>query len=58
MRGQNIPPMLKGMYAKQVLDQMIFQRALEVEAQRLGIRVTPEEKTDRIKQILPDAWSR
>ena len=34
--GQNIPPMLKGMYTKQVLDQMVFQHSLELEAQRLG----------------------
>ncbi len=56
-RGQNIPPMLKGMYTKQVLDQMVFQHALEVEAQRLGIRVTPEEMTERIKQLLPTVFS-
>jgi peptidyl-prolyl cis-trans isomerase D len=55
--GQNIPPMLKGMYSKQVLDQMVFQHALELEAQRLGIPVTDEEMTERIKQILPTAWS-
>ncbi|HTP44139.1 MAG TPA: peptidylprolyl isomerase [Candidatus Acidoferrum sp.] len=56
-RGQNIPPMLKGMYSKQVLDQMIFQHALELEARRLGIPVTPEEMTERIKQIIPTAFS-
>ncbi len=56
-RGQNIPPMLKGMYTKQVLDQMVFQRSLEVEAQRLGLRVTPEEMTERIKQLLPTVFS-
>src|SRR5262249_46534271 len=56
-RGQNIPPMLKGMYSKQVLDQMIFQHSLEIEAQRLGIPVTPEEMTERIKQIIPTAFS-
>jgi peptidyl-prolyl cis-trans isomerase D len=56
-RNQTIPPMLRGAYAKQLLDQMIFQRALEYEAARLGIRVTPEEETQRIKQILPAAWS-
>jgi peptidyl-prolyl cis-trans isomerase D len=55
--GQNIPPMLKGMYTKQVLDQMVFQRALELEAQRLGLRVTPEEMTERIKQLLPTVFS-
>jgi peptidyl-prolyl cis-trans isomerase D len=55
--GQSIPPMLKGLYAKQVLDQIVFQRALELEAQRLGIRVTPEEETERIRQIIPTAFS-
>src|SRR4029077_5863690 len=55
--GQNIPPMLKGMYTKQVLDQMVFQHALELESQRLGIPVTDEEMTERIKQLLPTAFS-
>jgi peptidyl-prolyl cis-trans isomerase D len=36
---------------------MIFQRALEFEGDRLGIRVTPEEQTERIKELLPTAWS-
>jgi peptidyl-prolyl cis-trans isomerase D len=57
MRGQAIPEVLKGIYAKQIVDQMIFQHALELEAQRLGIRVTPEEQRERIKQILPTAFA-
>ncbi|HXQ27296.1 MAG TPA: peptidyl-prolyl cis-trans isomerase [Candidatus Acidoferrales bacterium] len=56
-RNQAIPPMLKGAYAKQVLDDMIFQHALEFEGDRLGIRVTPDEETDRIKEILPSVFS-
>jgi peptidyl-prolyl cis-trans isomerase D len=56
-RNQQIPPMMRGAFAKQLLDQMIFQHALEYEANRLGIRVTPEEETQRIKEILPAAWS-
>jgi peptidyl-prolyl cis-trans isomerase D len=56
LHGQNVPEMLKGLYAKQVLDQMIFSRALELEAQRLGLSVTPQEESDRIKQLLPAAW--
>ena len=56
-RNQAIPPMLRAAYAKQILDQMVFQRALEYEADRLGIRVTPEEETERIKEVLPTAWS-
>jgi peptidyl-prolyl cis-trans isomerase D len=56
-RNQTIPPMLRSAYAKQLLDQMIFQHALQYEAGRLGIRITPEEETRRIKEILPTAWS-
>jgi peptidyl-prolyl cis-trans isomerase D len=56
-RNQAIPPMLRAAYSKQILDQMIFQRALEFEADRLGMRVTPEEQTQRIKELLPTAWS-
>jgi peptidyl-prolyl cis-trans isomerase D len=56
-RGQSIPDALKGFYAKQVLDQLVFKRALEMEAERLGIQVTDQELSDRIKQILPTAWN-
>ncbi len=56
-RNQTVPPMLRSVYQKQVLDSMIFQRALEFEGDRLGIRVTPEEQTERIKELLPTAWS-
>jgi peptidyl-prolyl cis-trans isomerase D len=57
LRGQSLPPMLKGMYAKQVVDQLVFQKALELEANRLGLRVTPEEQTERIKKYLPTAFT-
>jgi peptidyl-prolyl cis-trans isomerase D len=56
LRGQNVPEVLKGLYAKQMLDQMVFSRALELEAQRLGLSVTPEQESDKIRQILPGAW--
>jgi len=56
LHGQNAPEMLKGLYAKQVLDQMIFSRALDLEAQRLGISVTSQEESERIKQLLPSAF--
>jgi len=55
-RGQNIPDALRGIYARQVLDQLIFQQALNVEADRLGLRVTPEETAQRIRQYLPSAF--
>lgn len=56
-QNQAVPEMLRGLYARQVLDQLVFQSALYVEADRLGIGITPEEETERIKQILPAAWS-
>ncbi|MGA6958679.1 MAG: peptidylprolyl isomerase, partial [Candidatus Acidiferrales bacterium] len=57
LHGQTIPEVYKGIYAKQVLEQMIFTRALALEADRLGMRVTNQELSERIKQILPSAWN-
>ena len=55
--ARRFPDVYKGIYAKQVLEQMIFTRALALEADRLGMRVTNQELSDRIKQILPSAWN-
>lgn len=55
-RGQNVPQVMQGLYMRQVLDQMVFQRLLDLEADRLGIQVTPDEITQRIKQVLPTAF--
>lgn len=54
---QTIPAMLRPIYAKEIVDSMIFSAALEVEAERLGITVTAGEERARIKQILPMAFS-
>ena len=56
-RGQNIPPMLRSLYAKQMLDQLVFQKALEFEAERLGLQVTQDEETERIKLTFPSAFA-
>ena len=61
VRGQNLPPMLKSLYAKQVVDQMVFEKALELEADRLGIRVTPQQETPNASKYFPrlssgDTW--
>jgi peptidyl-prolyl cis-trans isomerase D len=55
-QGQTIPAMMRGLYAHEVLDSMIFQRAMDYEAQRLSMDVTPEEERQRIEQILPAAF--
>ena len=56
-RGQALPPMMRGLYVKQVVDQMVFDRALEYEANRLSISITPDEERDRIREIIPSAFS-
>ncbi len=55
-RGQQIPPMMRPLYAHQVLDSMIFQSAMDYEAQRLSMDVTPDEERARIEEILPAAF--
>jgi peptidyl-prolyl cis-trans isomerase D len=55
-RNQSVPPMMRGIYARQILDQMIFEQALQYEAARMGLEVTPEELSARLKEILPTAW--
>jgi peptidyl-prolyl cis-trans isomerase D len=56
-RRQPIPRALLPFYTRQVVDQMVFERLLEIEARRLGIRVTDEEKVERIKLLLPIAFA-
>ena len=55
-RGQTVPPVLESLYMRRILDQMVFKRLLEMEADRLGIQVTPEETAERIKQLIPTAF--
>ncbi len=55
-RGQ-IPKPLEALYAQQILKQLVFQKELEFEGRRLGIRVTDEERADRIRQFLPSVYS-
>ncbi len=56
-RRTQIPPMLEGLYAKNIMQQLIFQREIEYEAKRLGITVSDQERADRIKQYLPTAFN-
>ena len=56
-RMQQIPPALRSFYNRQIIDSLIFERMLESEARRLGIRVTDEEKVARIKLLLPSVFA-
>jgi peptidyl-prolyl cis-trans isomerase D len=52
-----VPKQLESLYARQILNQLIFQKEMEYEAKRLGIHVSEQEQADRIRQYLPTAYS-
>ncbi len=52
-----IPKQLESLYARQILNQLIFQKEIEYEAKRLGITVSNQERADRIRQFLPTAFN-
>lgn len=56
-RQRQIPKVMESFYAQQLLQQMIFEKEIQYEAKRLGIRVTDQEVADRIRQFLPTAFN-
>src|SRR5580704_11463864 len=54
-RSGQMPPALAPLYTQQIIQQLISEKLLEIEAQRLGIDVTETEVMNRIKLILPTA---
>ena len=52
-----VPKPLESLYARQILNQLVFEKELEFEAKRLGITVSDQERADRIKQYLPTAFT-
>ena len=52
-----VPPMLVPYYAQQILRQMLLQKEMQYEANRLGIHVSNDEVADRIRLILPAAFN-
>ncbi|HVB85434.1 MAG TPA: peptidyl-prolyl cis-trans isomerase [Candidatus Dormibacteraeota bacterium] len=56
MSNQQIPQMMRGIYAKQLLNDLVFQQALAYEAEQMGIQVTSQEEAARIREMIPDAW--
>jgi peptidyl-prolyl cis-trans isomerase D len=56
-RNGQIPPGILPLYARQSLDQLVFERSLEMEADRLGMRVTDEEHADLLRKIVPTAFA-
>lgn len=56
-RNNPVPRQLEGLYANQILKQLVFQKEIEYEAKRLGITVSDKERADRIRQYLPTAFN-
>jgi len=56
-RGSQIPPALVGIYNQQALDQLVDEKMLALEANRMGLRVSDEEHADFIKKLVPTAFT-
>src|ERR1700738_1152276 len=52
-----IPKQLESLYARQILNQLIFQKEIEYEAKRVGVRVSSQARADRSRQFLPTAYN-
>jgi len=56
-RRGSIPRSLEPLYAQQIVNQLVYERMIELEGKRLGIRVTDAERAERIRQLLPSAFT-
>jgi peptidyl-prolyl cis-trans isomerase D len=53
---QQIPNQMRGIYAQQIFDQMVFDRLLDLEGKQLGITVTDQDVANAIRLMLPEAF--
>jgi peptidyl-prolyl cis-trans isomerase D len=56
-RNAQIPAYLRAAYTQQALDQLVEERMLILEADRLGMSVTDEEHADLLKKLVPTAFA-
>lgn len=56
-RNGQIPQALQALYTQQVLDQLVYQKSLILEANRLGMRVTDEEHANFLRKLVPTAFA-
>src|SRR5437879_1239773 len=55
-RSGTIPAALEPLYAQQVLNELVFQKELALEARQLGLTVTDQERAERIRRLIPAAF--
>src|SRR5215468_11071451 len=56
MRNRQLPPEILPNYLPQMIDQMITDRAMYLEAKDLGYQVTDAEVADTIRQMVPNLF--
>jgi len=56
-RSSQIPAALRPAYTQQALDQLIDEKMLALEADRMGLRVSDEEHADLLKKLVPAAFT-
>jgi peptidyl-prolyl cis-trans isomerase D len=56
MKNKQFPPELLPNYIPTMVDNMVTEKAMAYEAQRLGIRVTDQDIADTIRQIAPSLF--
>ncbi|HWB84927.1 MAG TPA: peptidyl-prolyl cis-trans isomerase [Bryobacteraceae bacterium] len=56
MRGKQLPPDILPNYIPQMVQQLVTDRAMAYEAQRLGFQVTDADVRDAIQQIAPSLF--
>ena len=56
-RNNPIPKQVEALYARQILNQLVFQKEVEYEARRMGITVSEKERADRIRMYVPAAFN-
>jgi peptidyl-prolyl cis-trans isomerase D len=56
-RNGQIPASILPLYTQQILQQLIYRKSLEIEAARLGVQVSDAEHAERLRQLVPTAYS-
>ena len=56
MRSRQLPPEILPNYLPTMIDQMITERALYLQAQKLGYQVTDAEVAETIRQMVPNLY--
>ncbi len=57
VRNRQVPPDMLQMYAPQFIDQMIMERAVSLQAERMGLNATDAEVAAGIRSVLPQLFN-